>query len=819
MQSLFRFSQWPAFATGQLVQLSTDRPMEWLVTDSRKAVASETAVFFAIDGVRHDGHAYIQALYQQGVRQFVVEKEMATDLFPDANFFRTPSSVHALQSLAAHHRKQFSIPVLGITGSNGKTIVKEWLFQVLSRDFHTAKNPGSYNSQIGVPLSVWALQPHHQLGIFEAGISRPHEMKRLAEVIQPTIGLMTNLGSAHDEGFANRAQKLNEKLDLFHSCHTIVFCADQSEIAAAMVARFGNTHRLFSWGSNSECVVRVQVAGTHAHIIFENQQTDLPLPFGDRASRENLFHCLAVMLCLGVPLNEVAKRIYELKAVPMRLELKQGFQQCLVVDDSYNNDLAGLQISLDFLKNQPRIKKSVILSDVQQSGLENEVLVAQIIRMLAGLELHRLVGVGPILSSHQHLLRARFANCTCFAATDQFLQEFDFRLFEQEAVLVKGGRIFQFEKVVQRLQQKIHGTVMEINLAALVNNLNYFKSRLKPGVKIMAMVKAFAYGSGSEQVAHLLQYHRVDYLGVAYADEGVELRKNGISLPIMVMNPAEDSFETLMHYELEPEIYSQRLLIAFLAFLNGRAAAIHLKVDTGMHRLGFDAESWPAALELLAAHPEIKIASVMSHLAGADEAGHDAFSHRQARAFASYYQQLENRLALRPVRHLLNSPGILRFPDYQFEMVRLGIGLYGINPTAEEVGALQPVASLKTIVSQLKHIPQGDTIGYGRHGLATENMKLATIAIGYADGFSRAFSKGKGHVWINGKRAPVVGNVCMDMTMVDVTNIPVREGDEVIVFGGPLPIEEVAANGNTIAYEILTNTSERVKRVFYAESL
>lgn len=802
-----------------MLQFVADRPMEWLVTDSRKAVASESAVFFAIRGVRHNGHDHLAALYQQGVRQFVVEQPVAVDEFPEANFYRVASTLEALQNLAARHRAQFQIPVLAITGSNGKTIVKEWLFQLLSQSFHIVKNPGSYNSQLGVPLSVWAMQGHHDLGLFEAGISRPDEMKRLATVIQPTIGLMTNLGSAHDEGFTDRSQKLQEKLHLFNSVHTLIFCADQPEIAAAIVQRFGTTHKLFSWGADPANPVQIQVVADLARIRFGQHQSELRLPFGDLASRENLFHCLTAMLHLGIPLAEIPKRVSELAAVPMRLELKHGQQQCLVVDDSYNNDLAGLQISLDFLKNQPRGKKSIILSDVPQSGLSGSELVAQIDRMLAGVTLHRFIGVGPILSAHASSLKAKFAESYFFPSTEQFLQEFEFGSFAQEAILVKGARVFQFEKVVHRLQQKIHGTVMEIDLAALVNNLNYFRSRLKPGVKIMAMVKAFAYGSGSEQVAHLLQYHRVDYLGVAYADEGVELRKNGISLPIMVMNPTEESFETLLRYGLEPEIYSPRLLETFLTFLQGQSAAIHLKVDTGMHRLGFDAQSWPAAVAKLEKHPEVRVVSMMSHLAGADESQHDAFSRAQAKAFLAFFDHLVASARALPLRHLLNSPGILRFPEYQFEMVRLGIGLYGINPTAQPVANLQPVATLKTIVSQLKHIPKGDTIGYGRHGVAAQNLLLATIAIGYADGFSRGFSQGRGQVWINGHRAPVVGNVCMDMTMVDVTDIPVREGDEVIVFGGPLPIEEVAAFGKTIPYEILTNTSERVKRVFYAASL
>lgn len=789
------------------------------MTDSRKAVASETAVFFAIRGIRHDGHDHIATMYRQGMRQFVIEKNVGIDGLPEANFFRVPSSVKALQDLAGRHRRQFTFPVLAITGSNGKTIVKEWLFQLLSGRFHTVKNPGSYNSQIGVPLSVWGMRHHHQIGIFEAGISLPDEMKRLAAVIQPTIGLFTNLGSAHDEGFESRARKLSEKLNLFDDAQAIIFNSGQPEVAHAIRGRFGDTHHLFSWGEGAADAVQVRITDDLAVIAFQGHQSEIRIPFADHASRENLFHCLTVMLFLGIPLADLAPAIRGLSAVPMRLELKHGQQQCLVVDDSYNNDLAGLQISLDFLKGQPRPKKSVILSDVQQSGLAGDALVSQMLRLLASGGLQRLICIGPLLCSHQQVVRSLFPASEFFPSTEQFLDHFDFLKLQGEAILVKGARAFQFERIVHRLQQKIHGTVMEIDLAALVSNLNFFRSRLKPGVKIMAMVKAFAYGSGSEQIAHLLQYHRVDYLGVAYADEGVELRKNGISLPIMVMNPAEESFDALLRYDLEPEMYAPRVLDAFLHFLQGRPASIHLKVDTGMHRLGFDTESWSAALARLATHPEVRIASVMSHLAGADEARHDAFTHAQVRAFATCYDQLIAHLGVHPVRHVLNSPGILRFPDYQFEMVRLGIGLYGINPTGEVLATLKPVATLKTIISQIKTIQAGETVGYDRQGIATHQMKIATIAIGYADGFSRAFSKGRGVVWINGNRASVVGNVCMDMTMVNVTDIPAREGDEVIIFGGPLPLEEVAARAQTIPYEILTSTSERVKRVFFAESL
>jgi alanine racemase len=818
MNELFSFSEWPSICEGRITQQAKDRVIEWLVTDSRKPVASETAVFFAIRGQRHDGHRHVHELYRAGVRQFVVETDFDAGACPEANFFQTPSAVAALQQLAAWHRSRFTLPVLAITGSNGKTIIKEWLFQLLAPGRNIIKNPGSYNSQVGVPLSVWAIRRHHQLGIFEAGISLPGEMKNLARVIQPTLGLFTNLGPAHDEGFASRTQKLHEKLDLFASAKAIVYCRDQHAVAGAINQRFGATHELFSWGAGADADVQITRSGALAGIRYRGLHTELRLRFNDAASTENLFHCIAVMVYLGVPLHEIAERIASIEAVPMRLELKQGIQNSLLIDDSYNNDLAGLRISLDFLHSQSRPRKTLILSDLLQTGLTPEGLVAQLEPLFAAARLHRLVGIGPFFMQHADAFAAAADHTAFFPATAQFLTQFDFRSIDSEAMLVKGARPFQFEHIVQRLQQKVHGTVMEINLGALVANLNFFKSKLKPGVKLMAMVKAFAYGSGSEQVAHLLQYHKVNYLGVAYADEGVELRKNGISLPIMVMNPTEAGFDLLLRYSLEPEVYALRMLDELLSFLQHRPLTIHLEVDTGMRRLGFDADTWPQALQRLKNHPEITIASVMSHLAAADEARHDAFTHRQVQAFDEYYRQLVAELGIRPPRQLLNSPGILRFPQYQYDMVRLGIGLYGINPTQETVNGLQPVVTLKTVVSQIKTIPKGDSVGYGRQGLADTDKKIATIAIGYADGFSRAFSRGQGVVWINGRRAPVIGNVCMDMTMVDVTGLAVEEGDEVIIFGGPLPIEEVAGRIQTIPYEILTNTSERVKRVFHTES-
>ncbi|MBL7848748.1 MAG: bifunctional UDP-N-acetylmuramoyl-tripeptide:D-alanyl-D-alanine ligase/alanine racemase [Cyclobacteriaceae bacterium] len=806
------FSEFATLVSGRLIQLPKDRKIETLVTDSRKPVISEASVFFAIRGERHDGHRYLMELYRMGLRQFVVESAVNVSAMPEANVVEVDSTLTALQQLAIHHRSQFTIPVVGITGSNGKTTIKEWLFQVLSPDIRVIKNPGSYNSQIGVPLSVWGMNESHNLAIFEAGISTTGEMEKLKAIIQPTIGIFTNLGTAHSEGFYSIQEKGNEKARLFKDCKLTLYCNDHPLVEESLRRIDIPT---LSWGFNEKADIRVErLEPTRFRITLTDQSFELILPFQDPSMQENAFHVVAFMIYQGYPPVVIQERISHLRAVPMRLELKQGVHRSLLIDDSYNNDLAGLKISLDFLYSQQKSRKVLILSDLLQSGLEEDQLIKRIDSLLKS-DLTSFIGVGPVLSKYHDT----FPHGQFFPSTDAFLNQLDLAQFADSAVLIKGARPFQFERVVRRLQRKAHGTVMEINLTAMVHNLNYFKSRLKPETKIMAMVKAFAYGSGSEEVANLLQFHRVDYLGVAFADEGVELRKNNITLPIMVMNPSEESFDVMLQHHLEPEVYSLRLFHALLEFLSGRPCSIHLKIDTGMRRLGFVPEDLEEVESLLKQNRHIRVASIFSHLSGADESTHDAFSDNQAKEFIAIADRLEKVLGYRPLRHLLNSPGILRFPQYQFDMVRLGIGLYGIDPTEQGTASLQPVVTLKTIISQIKHAKPGDTIGYGRRGKVSSASTIATLAIGYADGFSRRFSNGNGNVLIHGKLAPVKGNVCMDMTMVDITGIPAKEGDEAIIFGPGLPLQQVAQWIETIPYEILTSTSDRVKRVFFAESI
>ncbi|MFN8343741.1 MAG: bifunctional UDP-N-acetylmuramoyl-tripeptide:D-alanyl-D-alanine ligase/alanine racemase [Spirosomataceae bacterium] len=815
-----------------------DTEASYLLTDSRQLIFPQQTLFFAIQGEHHDGHQFLSELYQKGVREFVIERKALTDkliqtltLFDNARVWEVESSLKALQEVAKRHRTHFDIPVIGITGSNGKTIVKEWLGQLLSPDFRIAKSPKSYNSQIGVPLSVWQLNDTHTLGIFEAGISQPHEMKSLQEIIRPTIGIFTNIGSAHDEGFKSRKQKVTEKLRLFTQCRRLIYRADYSDIkeeVRLILQPVNPGCELISWGTGSENTVQVE---WHRHNDQEQTYVVMksaiktyddhlfPVPFTDEASIENSIHCLILLLSMGIPSAEIRQRVLRLRPISMRLELKEGINQSYLIDDTYNNDLVGLTMALHFLSQQEqRSRKIAILSDLLQTGQKEEDLYRQINTLLHQKGVQKLIAIGEAFARNAHLIRIE---ASYFASTDAFLNQLPLESFTNALILIKGARSFQFERIVHRLQQKVHGTVLEINLDALTHNLNFYRNRVGNDTRIMAMVKAFAYGSGSAEVAQLLQFHRVDYLAVAYADEGVMLRQNGIELPVMVMNPSPTTFDKLVEYQLEPEIYSLSILEEWLSFMAKKSKDaypdIHVKLDTGMHRLGFTDADLPSLIQQLQRYPSLRVASVFSHLVGADEAVHNDFSRLQYERFSQGSALLEEALGYRPLRHILNSAGIVRFPEYKLDMVRLGIGLYGVEVNRREQAALQQIGTFKTVVSQIKHLPAGETIGYSRKGRLDKPSSIATIALGYADGYDRRFSKGVGKVLINGALCPVVGNVCMDMTMVDITGVSVQEGDEVIVFGKELPITQLADQIHTIPYEILTGISERVKRVFYKE--
>ncbi len=805
------FSELDKLTGGEILQLSQDFTITHLVTDSRKLVNYPGALYFAIQGEHHDGHDFIQEVYEQGVRQFVIDKDIS-DL-GDCNVLKVDNSLEALQQLAIAHRAGFFYPVIGITGSNAKTIVKEWLATFLEQRYHVVKSPKSYNSQLGVPLSVWQMNDNHNLGIFEAGISQPGEMARLEKIIKPDIGIFTNIGTAHDQGFESREQKISEKVKLFRSAKAIIYCRDHEEIHEQLAMLKGA--QLISWSQDhDEATVRCHFNNNLIKVIYQHREYFFSTRFEDAISIENLQHCIVASLVLGFSQHDIQAGIDGVPDVTMRLEMKHGINGCYLIDDSYNNDFYGLEIALDFVNQQnQRDKKTIILSDILQSGKESSALYYEVNELLKRKGIDRLIAIGPVLSEVKHLfeIEAEF-----FDSTESFLDSST--SFSREMILVKGGRQFEFERIVKRLEQKVHRTVLEVNLDALAHNLNFYRQRLSPETKLMVMVKAFAYG-GSYEIANLMQYHNVDYLGVAYTDEGVLLRKNGITTPIMVMNPTEDSFQALEQFDLHPEIYSLAMLDNYLTFFSGkrRIPPVHIKLETGMNRLGLTEDSIDQLIDYIWNNPELKIAGIFTHLAGADSEEHDDFSHDQIKVFKKMLDRILPHLQNKPIVHAVNSAGIIRYPEYHFDMVRLGIGLYGFESTGKFQRQVRVVSQLKTTISQIKEVGKGQSVGYSRSGKAEQgDMKLAVLAIGYADGFRRSMSNGVGKVNVNGQLAPVVGNVCMDMTMVDITGIDAKEGDEVVVFGEYPTISEVAGWMNTIPYEILTNVSERVKRVFYS---
>lgn len=781
------------------------------------------SLFIAIKGERHDGHAYIKQLYQLSIKNFVVNNNFDISHYPDVNFLLVEDSVEALQAIATRKRKVYEGQVIGITGSNGKTITKEWLGQLLQHFYNVYRSPRSYNSQVGVPLSIWPISENQEYAILEAGISQTGEMQKLAAMIQPQIGIFTNLGTAHDSGFANLIEKAAEKAKLFNQSETIIFCSDYPEIAHALYNLDNVAEKnLIGWSfedNTSTFYVETEsrMNNTAIRIPFNNKLHVFEVPFHDFASLENITHCLICLLHEGLPAKLIQQHLPDIKAVSMRLEVKQGIHQSYIIDDSYNNDLVGLDTAIQFFRQQrQQPNRVIILSDLLESGLQNEPLYKLVADRISQEKVNLFIGVGKNISECEHLFDE---NAIFFDTTDQLIETLKENPIKESTILLKGARAFQFEKIAKLITQKVHGTVLEINLNAITHNLNFYRAKLRPHVKTMAMVKAFAYGSGSNEIATWLQFQKVDYLAVAYADEGVSLRERGINLPIMVMNPSRDTFDILIKNKLEPEIYSQEILIDYIQFTNNLkyAVKIHLKLDTGMNRLGFKPEDLDPLIELIKEAKHLQIASIFSHLAASDEAKHNGFSAKQAFQFKTMAESIIDAINYRPILHLLNSPGISRFPDFQFDMVRLGVGLYGVDATDTHQDRLMTVSSLKTVISQIKKVKKGETIGYARKGVAEEDMMIAVIAIGYADGFDRKLGNGNGQVLLHGKFASTIGNVCMDMTMVDVTHIDCKAGDQVTIFGEKPTIFQMAEKIDTIPYEILTNVSTRVKRIFYSE--
>ncbi|HUH74303.1 MAG TPA: bifunctional UDP-N-acetylmuramoyl-tripeptide:D-alanyl-D-alanine ligase/alanine racemase [Chitinophagales bacterium] len=790
-------------------------------TDSRRILNPYYTLFVALPGKNKDGHQYISDAYIKGVRNFIVQNARV-ELFPDATFIIVEDALKALQKLAEFHRSQFNIPVIGITGSNGKTIVKEWLYQMLSPEYDVCRSPKSYNSQMGVALSLLHLEAHHNIGIFEAGISTTNEMENLEKMIQPSIGIFTNIGPAHDAGFENYEEKIDEKLKLFKNSSKLIYCGDYKLITSRIPEEMNKV----SWGSSKDFDYHIaQQNIIQNHTIVEIHTTNtintFHIPFTDKAYVEDCLHCIVTMLDLGFEPAAINDKISTLRILPMRLELKYGLNDCMIIDDSYSADLLSLEAALEFFRQQEsRKKKTLIISAFDQSGMNDIQLIDELIRLIRFNKFQKVIAVGKLFLKYYSRWSQLKIELHCFPSTEDLLDQLSGIDFDREMILIKGARQYQFERVTYQLLGQSHRTVLEIDLNALSDNFDVFKGLLNKDTGIIPMVKAFSYGSGSGEIATMLEDKGVDYLAVAYVDEGIQLRESGITTRIMVMNPSIQDFNKMVEYQLEPEIYHLNLLNAFIYYLETNSYnsyyPIHLKVETGMNRLGFQEDKIDELILILLDQDVIKVATVFSHLAASDEPQMDDFTYSQLEKFEELSQKIIQALDYSIQRHILNSSGIVRFPEFQFDYVRLGIGLYGVDSAHSIQSKLSIIGTLKTTISQIKEIQKGETVGYGRKGSRDYIAKVAIIAIGYADGYDRRFSNGVGEVYIHGQRAKIIGNVCMDMCMADVTNIPdAKEGDEVEVYGKNISIIECSDKIGTIPYELLTKISRRVRRVYY----
>ena len=803
-----------------------DADISILLTDSRQVFYPAETLFFALSTKNNDGHKYINELYELGVRNFVVSQILPDwENYNDANFLVVTNTLAALQRIAAYHRNQFDIPVIGITGSNGKTVVKEWLYQILHQDFNITHSPRSYNSQIGVPLSVWQMNDHTQLGIFEAGISQPEEMSKLEAIIRPTIGILTNIGQAHQEGFKSMKQKCLEKLELFINCDVII-CEEENELIDECMEIACLSHKRLTWsrrGSSKSPLyimkIEKQEKSTTIHYSVLGMASKLVIPFSDDASIEDAIHVLATAFYLHMSLPDINERMSTLEPVAMRLDVRQGKNNSTLINDSYNSDINSLNIALDFLAQRATTseqKKVLIISDIPQSGLIPRELYYLAANLVLNKKIDLLIGIGQEISAHKEMFKD--TESLFFNTTEDFIHSNIWHDFHDMFILLKGARSFSFESINKLLEVKTHETVLDVDLDAIVHNFKFYRSKLNPKTKMICMVKADGYGTGSSEVAKTLQYHKCDYLAVAVAEEGVILRKQGIKVPIIVLNSEVGGFEELATYSLEPEVYNFRILDAFIkeAKLQGITNyPIHIKIDTGMHRLGFTEEDIPELMDRVKGQTGVRIQSVFSHLAASESWNFDDFTLQQIKTFKKIAGEIEESCHYPVMKHILNSAGIERFPEEQLDMVRLGISLYGVS--ASGLNGLRNVCTLKTTILQIKHIKAGETVGYGRKGHFDHDATIATIRIGYADGISRHFGNGVGVVLVNGYQVSIVGNICMDLTMIDVTGVEVKEGDIVTIFGENLPVTDLAKKINTIPYEIFTSISNRGKHIYYKE--
>ena len=801
--------------------------VEWLLTDSRSLCFPEETLFFALVSKRGDGHHYIGELYERGVRHFVVSvrpDDAMLHACPEAGFLVVENTLAALQLLGEKHRKAFDIPVVGITGSNGKTIVKEWLSQLLAHTLNVARSPRSYNSQVGVPLSVWQINKHTQVALIEAGISEQDEMPRLQQIVSPTIGILTNIGGAHQENFSSLEEKCIEKLALFRNSDVIIYDGDDALIASAVDQALPSIQKM-AWSRTDTdkplyiSSVKTEPKSSTITYCYQGTEGSYTLPFADEASIENSIHCLAACLCLQLPSQVIAQHMARLEPVAMRLEVKEGKNGCTLINDSYNSDIASLDIALDFMTRRPEregLERVLILSDLQQTGLPAPTLYAKVAELVESRGIERIIGIGPQLVDNAALFSIKKS---FYTDTASFVQSAEISLLRKALILVKGSRSYGFDQIAEQLTLKVHETILDINLGALIDNLNYYRSLLSPSTKMVCMVKAFAYGSGFYEIAKTLQDHRVDYLAVAVADEGEQLRKAGITANILVMNPEMTAFKTLFDNHLEPEIYSFALLEAMIRACKREGYThypVHIKIDTGMSRLGFRPDELPQLIERLQGQHAVLPRSVFSHFAGSDSCDFDAFTHQQAARFADAAHLLQSAFSHKILCHICNSAGIERFPEYHHDMVRLGLGLYGISPVDNRL--LHPVSSLRTTILQIHDVPETETVGYSRRGQLVRPSRVASLPIGYADGLNRRLGNRVGYCMVNGYKAPYVGNICMDVCMIDVTDIDCHEGDSVEIFGPSLPVTQVADWLGTIPYEVMTGISTRVKRVYSLEN-
>lgn len=807
----------------------TEATIDWLLTDSRSLSFPEETLFFALNTKRNDGAKYIPDLYARGVRNFVVEK-LPEEEYPLSNFLVVNNTLKALQKLAELHRARFTVPVIGVTGSNGKTVVKEWLHQLLSPDRAVVRSPRSYNSQIGVPLSVWQMGDTTELAVFEAGISEVGEMRSLETIIKPTIGIITSIGGAHQENFFSLQEKCQEKLQLFKGCDVIIYNGDNEMITNCMSKSLLSAREI-AWSLVDKdkplFINKIEKKRNHTVIQYRYLEMDnaYQIPFIDDASIENSLNCLAACVYLMLPPEQITERMAHLEPVAMRLEVKEGKNNCVLINDSYNSDLVSLEIALDFLYRRSldkKMKRTLILSDILETGQSASTLYRRVAKLVHSKNIDKIIGIGGDIASAVTRFDSTIGKVVMekyfFPNTDAFLNSAIFKNLNNEIILIKGARSFGFERISEELELKVHETILEINLSALVNNLNHFRAGLDPKTRVICMVKASAYGAGSYEVAKTLQEHRADYLAVAVADEGSDLRKAGVTSSIIIMNPEMTAFKTMFDYKLEPEIYNFHILEALIRAAEKEGVTnfpIHVKIDTGMHRLGFNPEDVPLLVKRLKGQNAVIPRSIFSHLVGSDSAQFDDFTRGQIALFDRVSTEFQGEFTHRILRHICNSAGAERFPEAQFDMVRLGIGLYGIDPATNAI--IHNVSTLKTTILQIRNVPANETVGYSRKGTLTRDSRIAALPIGYADGLNRHLGNRNAYCLVNGQQAPYIGNICMDVCMIDVTDIDCKEGDQVIIFGNDLPITYLSDKLDTIPYEVLTSVSSRVKRVYYQD--